>query len=139
MLRLSADAKLKLQAVRDHIAAEPRRLNMGTWLERWDNPGKNTILALPPCGTVGCIAGWLILLNNKEEEALPMGFPGFARTGAQLLGLNAEEVKEIFFVDSWPEPYRNEYLCVDYGNVPNRRIAKAEIALRYLDALIAGE
>ncbi len=49
----------------------------------------------PPCGAIGCIAGWtLILTNNTDLDELNMGVTYFAR---RLLGLSPNQEEELFY------------------------------------------
>lgn len=113
-----------LQRVKQHILAEPRRLNMGTWVS---TVGK-TVPAfagvygrdeadLPPCGTVACVAGWAVLLsrfNGKPEEyaafmrerntLFPDGLT--SSIGQEELGLSPSQMETLFYVGRWPERFR---------------------------------
>lgn len=46
------------------IQAEPKRANMGTFGRSWP-PEEGG----PPCGTVGCFAGWLCLLRTGHIDS----------------------------------------------------------------------
>lgn len=113
-----------LQRVKQHILAEPRRLNMGTWVS---TVGK-TVPAfagvygrdeadLPPCGTVACVAGWAVLLsrfNGKPEEYAAFMrerntlFPDSLTSsiGQEELGLSPSQMETLFYVGRWPERFR---------------------------------
>lgn len=74
-----------LRKIERHILAEPRRLNMKRWGTVYDLskfaklkkliqgnatyiPGVQEDVAknMPPCGTVGCIAGWTVFLSKPK-------------------------------------------------------------------------
>jgi hypothetical protein len=48
------------------IEAEPRRLNMGNWIFM---PSYVERELIPACGTVGCVAGWIVLLWDGPRAA----------------------------------------------------------------------
>ena len=49
------------------IQEEPRRMDMGNWI---CNPkAVSAVRKLPACGTVGCIAGWAVVLHDGVEPA----------------------------------------------------------------------
>lgn len=113
--------------IKKHILARPSRLRMDTWVRR-GNP-KDTIynhmpgygepenFKLPDCGTVGCIAGWAVLLANPDlatdksfgrgEERLSISTASYA---ASDLHIKAEyKPFELFYVDYWPTQYADSY------------------------------
>lgn len=67
-----------LRRVEKRILEEPKRLNMDHWgyratdsySEYLSNPGMLQVAPdlIPPCGTVGCIAGWAALDGMKATE-----------------------------------------------------------------------
>jgi hypothetical protein len=61
---------------------EPKRISMDTWRS---SEGR---LGVPPCGTVGCIGGWV--------EALVKQFAPARHT----LGLDDTQTKQLFFDDN---------------------------------------
>jgi hypothetical protein len=52
-----------LEKVKKHILAEPKRINMNNWCYK-----KPKSRGGPACGTVGCIAGWTVLLSHPKKE-----------------------------------------------------------------------
>jgi len=76
--------------IRDHILAEPLRLNMRSWvIKRGDfdhlfDWGREEEYA--SCGTAACIGGWAELLSGEYVGA-----------GAELLGLDTDEEAELFY------------------------------------------
>lgn len=76
---VSVDAARKLRTVIAHALEEPKRLNMKKWLAQkayddfqWNQMfGRYGYLGpekAPSCGTVGCIAGWTIVLFGKRKR-----------------------------------------------------------------------
>lgn len=80
---LTPEAVTKLLQVKQHILEEPDRLCMMNWAttssrkhELFDyldglHSGTGRVPLDPPCGTVGCIAGWICILNNLKGTAGP--------------------------------------------------------------------
>lgn len=77
---LTPEAVVKLLQVKQHILDEPNRLCMMNWIEEGHSPfdyldglhrDTGDVPLNPPCGTVGCIAGWICILNNRKEKAGP--------------------------------------------------------------------
>lgn len=105
-----------LRRIQKHILAEPRRLNMRDWNTTLRDP-RNLPDEMPPCGTVGCIAGWATMLSGKK----PRTRHGFARMGCELLGITGwsgdptdmlrydSQARKLFVVDYWPLKYQHRY------------------------------
>lgn len=99
-----------LRKVKRHILEEPKRLDMGTW-------GESSRRS--PCGTVGCIAGWGMVLSQKHPErfigeenadALAELLGSWTEDpGASALGITTEQARRLFYVDQWPEHFRKGY------------------------------
>lgn len=51
------------------IQSEPRRLDMGQWLCIADSYGGD-FSHFPACGTIGCVAGWVIFLTREHQNTL---------------------------------------------------------------------
>lgn len=92
-----------------HIQEEPRRISMGTWFNDFksDTSWSYNILTtslksvIPPCGTVGCIAGWAIQLS---------GDGGYGHgDGKSSLKINEAQAISLFYVSSWPQHFRDVY------------------------------
>jgi hypothetical protein len=86
-----------LSDVCDVVLAEPKRLQMVTWLEfaasarKWLEPDE-----IPVCGTVACVAGWAVILKRgrrRVEECPDCDIPTVA---GELLGLDPA-LKETLF------------------------------------------
>lgn len=82
-----------LRQVAKQISEEPRRLDMNvlTDLRAPEDAGN------PPCGTVGCIAGWSCVLSGSRPKPLlaPTLFWG---KGRRLLGLTEVQGERLFNV-----------------------------------------
>lgn len=88
--------KKLLRKVRALIVAEPRRLYMGSWGQRYTAPSSR----IPPCKTTACLAGWTILASTpkskwpsmfRKHDGMLKGHPktGFRETAEKLLGIPA--------------------------------------------------
>lgn len=63
MKKLKLNVKL-LEKIKKHLKEEPKRYHQGKWVEEvsvWDANA-------PACGTVGCIAGWAVLLSVPKKR-----------------------------------------------------------------------
>lgn len=82
-----------LQDVKKVILEEPLRLDMSIVCLRGE--GISLDILKPACGTVGCLAGWVLVLTGrtKPNEA-NFGMTGEAR---DLLGLDREQGSRLFF------------------------------------------
>lgn len=96
-----------LRKVAEHIAEEPRRLNMHLISIRKDPSSYNA----PPCGTVGCIAGWACMLSG-----IPLDQASW-RKGEELLGLTDLQSMRLFDFptedgcsDGWPRKFGKRYV-----------------------------
>lgn len=49
-----------------HVQAEPKRLNMRSWVEAFQS--QSATEWGPACGTVACMAGWGAILTNHRSE-----------------------------------------------------------------------
>ncbi len=113
-----------LRKIQKMILEEPRRLNM--WLVQNHYSKRdvdNSEYNLPPCGTVGCIAGWALNLS------------GFTRSNslnkaATLLGIERTASDHVFLVSDWPEKFHNRY------NDARTQRQKARVTSNRIDYLI---
>src|ERR1700739_464311 len=64
---LNKEAVKLLRQVKDHILEEPKRLSMGSWMVIYPTGFPTSASWLPACGTVGCIAGWTVLLHDRKS------------------------------------------------------------------------
>ncbi len=105
-----------LRAVKRAILAEPKRLNMHTCMLHRRGRGA------PRCGTVGCIAGWALLIDNRKrgqtfaqvERRLNFGVLGewhthFGPLARELLGLTRRQASQLFLLEGWPTSLRRAY------------------------------
>lgn len=107
------------------ILAEPKRLHMGYWLSdiaRDDYHLSKTVLAemhsYPECDTIGCAAGWVVLLSPipaEDKLQLDEGYdspvPNIALD--QLLPAEAHDARAAFLSFFWDRNgrYRNTDLA----------------------------
>lgn len=106
-----------LRKVQKHILAEPRRLDMNVLGYTLDVIEKTD----PPCGTVGCIAGWAALLQNEKwfelSNAEKEGLMDWTE-GETALKLTTEEAHRLFIepkyaeteIHAWPLKFATRYL-----------------------------
>lgn len=121
-----------LQKVKKHILEEPKRLAMIHWTlrglpgqfltsEGWGEIGERVF---PPCGTVGCIAGWTCMLSGMAS--------GTRSSAEELLEISRFESDSLFMVEDWPEPIRTQYM---HATTPELR---AKLAAKRIDLFIEG-
>ena len=86
-----------LDDVKACVKEEPKRLNMrivvlaGNGLKAGPDRAPR---GAPACGTVGCVAGWALVLTRKTgDHEANLGITGEAE---ELLGLNPEQADELF-------------------------------------------
>jgi hypothetical protein len=136
---MSLNVKL-LRQVKKHILAEPTRLRMDTWVKKGKpgefvttlNPGYDEPMEFefPTCGTVGCIAGWTVMLNNPDSitENQSVYMDDFAR---DILGIDDDLASfKLFFVDHWPIELMSEYYAAKSTD------ERAQIVGRVIDRYI---
>lgn len=112
------NTKLLLK-VKRHILAEPKRIDMDIPVStsEWRH-------LMPPCGTVGCIAGWTVILaNRKGREAPTKTWERFEskeiisdytwqtvrRHAIRLLRLTDRQATVLFHVPQWPQEFLDAY------------------------------
>jgi hypothetical protein len=119
-----------LEEVMDCIKAEPRKLDMNLVAEKVN--ADNDPIA-PPCGTVGCIAGWALLLSGHKRLAFKSGHNSLVKA-AKILGLEGDgiyryngynddeaESVRLFHVDAWPDKFAEAYEDAESDNSPRRK------------------
>lgn len=103
-----------LQKVKAAILAHPHDFDMDDWVQ----PAKTSevIEQNESCGTVGCIAGWMVSLERSESlsdlfDKRIDGAISIAGIARDLLDPEAYVVyqDELFYVSQWPEKYRRTY------------------------------
>jgi hypothetical protein len=145
MSRLNIDL---LRKVKKHITEEPKRLIMEDWFRDYTeaiqnkefrdfgyrdfkrNPPRFDGLEhpLPACNTVACIAGWVCVVGKIRGTK---DFITSQHSAAKILGIvDYQAQKELFFLDSWPEKYQNEWLKTD------DLTKRAKIACNRIEAFI---
>lgn len=141
-MKLKPKAIQLLLRVKAHILEEPRRLNMSEWkqtafpgmivkdgYEHGLNASKHhqllTAKTAPPCGTVGCIAGWVCLLSGAD-------YPIFGGQAAAYLGVEEHHLEPLFYPRKWPNKTRFR----QYLNARSQR-RRAQIVGRVIDEFIA--
>ncbi len=136
------NVELLLKVV-EYAEQEPRRFDMGDWYvdvsgvitgdDDLDSIVSNDsgfaardVEKLPPCGTIGCIAGTACILAGdlQYETTIFDGFElrsyydpyrGWYRTAVDLLDLSYEQADRLFYPKrevserGWPEPFVTEY------------------------------
>lgn len=91
------------------IQKEPRRVNMRFWRMfaedgyPWDEKGR-----LPPCGTVGCIAGWMDTIMVAPQGVFVGGAVGY-RVLTNLVPPQAREDADYLFNGSVDESGERSY------------------------------
>lgn len=153
---LNVELFRKVQAA---IQAEPRRFEMGQWLQV--KRGRSRVNVTAPvtldgtvdnwefaeCGTAACLAGWAVLADKIEDVCLakPKEIKDVAKTmnswswdiprhGRELLGISYDARDRLFYADSWPRPFRGRYMKAIIANDP---VAAAQAASDLIDHIIA--
>jgi sugar phosphate isomerase/epimerase len=103
--------KLLLQ-VKRLILEEPRRINMDVpqYVEGANN-GTMSTTDYPPCGTVGCIAGWadVAAKGGVDISLRSRMWRGVEVRARKLLNLSKNEADKLFFVHYWPSNFYWRY------------------------------
>lgn len=160
MARLKPSTIKKLRGLYRFWLKEPRRLAMSDWGAVFDPNNKAVKEAvanvidwdtldgndMPPCGTVGCIAGTIVLLNTPKEKLDRMMaracklskefvqgvedglepdstesavFLDADVMGRRLLGLNKAQSDRLFMPGDWPGEFQDLY---DEADTPLKRV-----------------
>jgi hypothetical protein len=92
----------KLIAVMEMALQEPRKLYMDTWKANSEEEfiELNIEDRLPPCGTVACIAGWVVELE-QNSKALRNG-RSFFIVATEILQITHEQSRSLFYPAYWP-------------------------------------
>lgn len=123
-----------LRRIAKHIAAEPRRFQMGEWIYRkeefpaklfpeYSHRNEPTMHRFAPCGTAACIGGWAEILAG-------VGKPGKPLSSHQAIG---GDTPALFNVDNWPSQFAQPYLD---AATPAKRV---RIAVKRIEHFIATE
>ena len=115
--------KKHLRQLQTVILEEPKRLDMNHWVVKFlkaDRKNEFNIKYIPPCKTVGCIAGWECTLHPKKAKEL--GWSGLqkyydrtatatteyattestVKVATELLGLTENQAQILFYPTAWP-------------------------------------
>ncbi len=91
-----------LNAIARVITEEPKRLDMSVVCYRKERLLRDAItdlewnkIKIPACGTVGCIAGWALVLTGLTSESTAIGNETWM--AEMVLGLTPNQGKELFF------------------------------------------
>lgn len=105
----------KLNEAVQYFIDEPLRFNMSSWVG-----SRNPIsLHAPPCGTVACIGGAVILaeakLLNCQYTDLLYKYSGQQSAAMAILEIdNHKDANRLFHVTSWPKPLGNLYMDLQH-------------------------
>lgn len=114
---LSPDAVQKLLEVKRHILEEPNRLAMGTMKGKIDSLGQFSdafdgfygngpkVIVKPPCGTAGCILGWLCMLNRVPTPKIV--------EAVKILGVSWSQAEELYYTYNWPKDLQEAFKTPD--------------------------
>jgi len=112
-----------LQKVKEQILSEPQKFDMGQWVN-----------IHPECGTVACIAGWLVLNKFGVEEFRRManepGGISVKQEADKIIGCNGGR---LFYTCAWPEYLKDEY---ESKEGEYELVGKAELAVKAIDWFI---
>jgi len=106
------------------IVEEPKRYNQHGWLQREQDRSQMQPVEYPSCGTVGCVAGWVVALKAKRR-------PNYFRTGdkaADILGLDVDQHDELFGSSAAGETDRQTPEHAEAGASHIRRFMQANRA-----------
>lgn len=128
-----------LRRIQRAIMAEPARMDMRRWAVSAESILCPGFKAPPPCGTVGCIAGWgLLLTKGKRNKFLEIAKKFKRRTNfgieteaGNLFGITEEQRQRLFHTESWPQPFRDRQSHLNEGT-----LAYARVVCRRIDHFI---
>lgn len=83
-----------LSEVAKLIVAEPKRYDQRNYLLTPDGPNASMFSDFPACGTIGCVAGWVVTLKAKRGRRTPN--EDVCEVAADLLGLHDSQVNGLF-------------------------------------------
>lgn len=119
-INLSDEARRVLKEVIKHILAEPKRVDMTSWVSRSD------------CGTVGCIAGWAWLVQYPEKKRIPKDCV-VLDLFRNLLGLaesGSDVYRRVVYEAYWPAEFFHALTKTNRGTRAYARVVASRI--RYL-------
>lgn len=103
-----------LRKVAEHIAEEPNRLFMTAGIVSTDELREFDVTMKPPCGTVGCIAGWSLVVKRKNKQRAinhfsEAGWLGTHAAAKRDLRLSESEAMRLFYLSGWPTNLGNAF------------------------------
>jgi hypothetical protein len=87
-------------------------------------------LIVPKCGTVACIAGWMVLLADGKKSYLTA--PEIQARAEEILGKDAD--RRLFGTHAWPDNFKDRY-----DNAKTRRGKALAAAARIEHFIKTGE
>jgi hypothetical protein len=122
--------KKLLMEVRDAILANPKHVNMATWVTNPDNEYKCPF----DCGTTACIAGWASYLaapshwpERVKDEAAEPWKDLIAEHAAKRLAIKFDDCEILFDSRSWPWRFRMRLLKFNPGTKNYAKVVAARI------------
>lgn len=121
--RLTTEGVEILEKAADFMEEEPRRVHMHTWLKRFTKRQIKKDDDLPPCGTVACVAGTIVLVAGNKTQKKTHG-DNVGEVAAGILGLPYSEwqqgldehgfpggyadsdLRNLFLPSYWPQKWR---------------------------------
>lgn len=128
-----------LRKVQKAILEEPKRINMKFWGRKY---GKDIVAVregsasyqhyIPPCGTIGCIAGWGAVLGTKSAMKMnTKEFAEFIYTAddrmIRLSKLSYEQANRLFYNDNWPARFENKLRRYNTGTPQYAKVVSDRI------------
>lgn len=120
-----------LREIQKEILEEPKRLDMGTWLHKYEKHRISDLEFVPPCGTVGCIAGWAKVLS--ERAGVVFTEYGTSLNACIALDIEEEDARELFFTDFWSFDLESRYYV---ANDAKDYTEKAKVTCEAIDRFI---
>lgn len=102
-----------IERIIKQVEEEPKRLEMDTWLVFYDAEACKFYDSIPLCLTVGCFAGWAVLLHDGPEKVNPKtrDYIGIERRAQEIFGWTKDFADTVFYTAEWPDQFRDQYLC----------------------------
>lgn len=134
-----------LRKIQAAVIQEPKRLYMDKWIMIEGDaaePGDMAeIIEYPACGTVGCIAGWAVILNDQKGNSVKNTARKFlagiflrtSQLAKEALDLEHDAAGRLFYVHYWPTKYAQDY---SHTQDP---VEKAKVAVARIEHFIATE
>lgn len=121
-----------LRRIQREMLKEPARVEM----KRWAIPAKVLLESYPrrkspSCGTVGCIAGWGLMLTKGRKKTDYLGISkvilhrqnsGIQREAEKLLRITKQQGKHLFHQREWPDKFRWKLDKLNEGTAAYARV-----------------